>query len=363
MAKTLESILGYAAMTGVINSPAGGVVSDILDPSWVGLTENIDGQIASWTNVAGQQQAASSVDFGNPARKTKYTSIGESTAKMIHSFEEMTHPMTILSQLRQIGNPAVQDRAQSVIDAQIMNFKQRFMNLRWGAIYSTLRFGKIYQDGSGNLLGPEGGVAPTTGLARTIDIKIPAAQLNVASSASWATASTDILGDIDTKVLIPARKLGVRLTKAYFGSAIRGYLLSNTGVGKALENDTAELSRIRNREKFRLAGLDWSPAYDAWINSDGTITDWIPSDYVIFTGVPDRSWYALQQGQFLIPTGGGVIGNPSAAEVEAGFSPAYGMGSYAIEEVNPPGVRHFMFDSFLPAIKHTGYVWSINGVA
>jgi hypothetical protein len=187
--------------------------------------------------------------------------------------------------------------------------------------------------------------------------------LNVASSASWATASTNILDDIETKVLIPARKLGVKLTRAYYGTAVRNYLLSNTGVGKALENDTQELGRIRNRERFRLMGLDWTPLSDAWVNIDGTITDWFPSDYVVFTAEPDRSWYSMQEGTFLQPVGGEIIGAASAAELTAGFVPVTGMGSYAAKAVNPPGVQHYMFDSFFPAIKHTGYVWSINTVA
>lgn len=363
MAKTLEQILGFTAMTGVINSPAGGVASDILDPAWLTLTEPVEGQVAQWTNVAGQQQAASAVNFGSPSRKAKYTSVGTSTAKMIHAFEHMTHPLTLLSQLQQFDSPAIQARGEQIIDAQLMEFRRRFMNLRVGSIFSTLRFGKIYFDGNGGLLGPEGGAAPTTGLVQTASLQIPTAQLNIASSASWATASTNILDDIETKVLIPARKLGVKLTRAYYGTAVRNYLLSNTGVGKALENDTQELGRIRNRERFRLMGLDWTPLSDAWVNVDGTITDWFPSDYVVFTAEPDRSWYAMQEGTYLQPVGPEIIGAASAAELAAGFLPVTGMGSYAAKTIDPPGVQHYMFDSYFPAIKHTGYVWSINTVA
>ena len=167
MAKTLESILGYVQMTGLINNPLGGVPDTGLDPAFLTTTEPVDGDTAQWTNVYGERSAATIVGRESPARQVAKKSVGTSTAKMITSYESISHKMNLLSALRNLNDPNAQTRAEQIVDAQTVEFRRRFENLRKAAIYSALSLGHIYFDADGGLL------SSSSGALVDVDLKIP----------------------------------------------------------------------------------------------------------------------------------------------------------------------------------------------
>lgn len=357
MSKTLDQILGYTQMTGVISNPAGGIPDTGLDPAWLNTTEPIDGDTAQWTNVYGERAAATIVSRESPARQVNKKGLGITTAKCITSFESVAHKMNLIAALRNLNDPAAQQRAEQIVDAQTVEFRRRFENLRKSAVYSMLRYGAVYFDGDGNLL------SSSSGAVVSVDFKIPAGQQGTCGglvSADWDVAGTSI-----TQQLINIRKaaaqLGVKLTTAYYGSAIRDYFLGNTAIKAMMTSDSALSSALRQGTIPSFCELEWKPIYDASTEIAGTMTDWFPEDYVILTATPTREWYAIQEGSFEMPMDNTI--GADANDMLSGFKTVYGMGSYAERSTNPPGIVHYAFDTFLPALKNPAYVWILNTVA
>lgn len=357
MAKTLDQILGYRNLTGIISAPVGGLPM-VWDPRFMGQSVRVpvEGDTAEWIVVDGSRQNARVTPYGAPSKSTDSRNLGKRTAKCLHSFENMSHRMSVLTALKQVDSPDVQRRGEAEIDRQTVEFKRRFENLRVSALNSIFRHGLIYTDRSGNVL-------PTSsGATLTVDFQIPANnknQLNGIISASWATAGTSILQHLINLSKAAVQAGNPPLVQAYHGSAIPRYFANNTEIKELLKTDrnlAAALGQGQIPTGFGIPEMVWKPLWNAYfVDADGTVREWFPEDFIVFCPAPDRSWYELQEGSFEVPTSIDIQTNALAAARSTEH--VYGMFSYAKLGHDPVAIQQYAGDTFLPVIKNPSAVY------
>jgi len=348
MAKTLQQLLGYTTLTGIISSPLGGVPVSF-DPKFYTQTVDIRGQYAQTYVVNAARQNATAVNYGSQSRKVAPAAVSQTLSRMVHYYEHVDHAADLLVALQAMdADGSVQNRGAQILANTAAEFRRRFTNVRTSAIASALRHGALFFNGNGVML-------PTSsGAVQTVDLGVPAANKNQCASgisASWATASTDIIGDIVRLQLRAIQTTGLPLTNAYYGSGVINRLLNNTAVRELMKSDTmltSSLRQMRIPEGFGLAGLKWTPLWHSHFrDASNAVQEWFPSDHVVFTPDVGPDWYQLQQGSYLVPTNiGGVSDNIEGAA--AGLKEVFGMFSYAKQCDDPTGVRQWSGDTFLP---------------
>lgn len=349
MAKTLQQILGYENLTGIIQDPKGGIPATTLPPGFTNLRRPVEGNTAKWFAIEGNRKTARLVHYGSPSQARDMKGVTERTATMIHSFEHVIHDVPTLMMLQNFENPQVQQMGQQIVDQQTGQFRQGFNNLELAAIMKVLGAGTIYFDAGGNLL-------PTSsGALYTVDFQIPAGnkdQIGGIIGASWATASTPIIGDIAAIKKLALKNTGYPIQHAFYGASIIDDLLANTQV-LALIGGSGELAgKIASGEiPNGFAGIpEWHPNNGAFfMDNDGTVQDIIGADTVVFTPEPDRTWWEIMEGSFPVPTNLTIAADASGALPN--FSKAYGPFSYAEVKTDPPGIKHLAGHTFLPVLK------------
>jgi hypothetical protein len=346
---TLQNILGAKRLNGIIQAVMGGVPDILPAGFWASPsnTETTDGNQGHYLRVEGTRQAASLVHYGSPSKRRAMKGVAEVPVTLLHTFENMNVKPSTLNNLLAEGNETLQKLGAASIAREVGNFGQLFKNLRISALYSALVNGAIYFDGEGNLL-------PTSSGAKvTVDFQIPAThknQLNSIIGASWGTAGTDIIGDLEAVKKAARVDWGGELKYAFYGENVPGYLAANTVI-KSLYGASPAASEQALRGKIAdVGGLIWLPIYGAFFNdADGSNQSWGIGDTVVFTPEPDPTWLAWLEGTYPIPTELSLNADASAALNS--LTPAQGSFSYATVSVDPPGITQYSGDTFLPIIK------------
>ena len=363
MTVTLEQILGFENMLKVMATPFGGV-PNVWGPEFLTIKEpGIVGDTATWLEAPNSRQTAPTTNYGSASRRLNQQSTVTRQAKCIHSYTNMVHQMPVLTALRNYEQPTVQARGRQYIDFQTVEAQRKYTNLRISAITSAFRYGAIYFDGAGNML-------PTSsGATLTVNFNVPANnqnQLNSAISAAWSTAGTDILNDLLTIQLRAVQGSGLPLTRAYYGSSIPHYLAENTAIANLLDSDAMLASQIgmgKIPANFGFEGLRWIPLHTAFFeDAAGDNQTWFPSDFVVFMPEPSAAWYGMIEGSFEVPDGALSI-RGTAADCTSDMRSITGMGTYAKLEDDPPGIKQFFVDTFLPALKVPSAIYIADTVA
>lgn len=352
---TLAQLLGAATLTGVIQGIRGGVPLTGLDPALFTTTARVDGDTAIFHKTESTRQTSRRAGYGSQPRARALVGISQTPTKLIHSFERADHSLTTYMNLTSFDSPARQEMGRQEVARQTEEFRRLFDNLRVSAVASSLALGAIYFDGDGNLL-------PTSsGAVVTVDQGIPAAnktQLNMLGggsiiSASWATAGTDILGQIANIRSAYIKLTGYELDTFLYGANIRNYLLNNTGCAALLQSHGRLAEALAMQEiPDGFAGVaHWKPA-DAlhFTDQSGTIQSWVGGDVIIGAPKITREVYELQQGTYPVPQSvGKVYASPEAALADV--ATMEGMFQFAMAQTAPPTLQHFAGDTFLPVFK------------
>jgi len=355
MAKTIEQILGYKNLTGIMQSPTLGV-PNVWPEEFMSLTRDIEGDSADMIVVSASRQTAPSVNYGSASKRVAQETISGRSGKCIHSFFNITHKASTLVALRNMDDMNMQRKGQQVVDFQTQEARRKSDNLRISSVNSVMRYGAIYFDGNGNLL------PSSSGAVLTVDMQVPANnknQLNSAIQASWATAGTDILLSMSNVKKAAVQNTGRPIKYAYYGSAIPGYLANNTAIKELMKSDAALTSSLRQNRiptGFGIEGIEWRPLdVSYFVDADGTNREWFPSDYVVFMPEVDRSWYEMQQGSFLIPTD--LNPAPDVNTALANLEAQYGMFSYAALLRDPVALIQYFGDTFLPVLRDPSSIY------
>ena len=357
MAKTLYDILGHETMLGTVDTVRGKLGTGGLPAGFFNSNGSVLGRSGTYLRKAADRKVARTNRYGAPATVRELKGIAEIAVTLLHTYEKQQHDPLVLQNLLNYSNPQAQDRGAAEIDRHSGEFMARFGNLRLAAVHSILNLGKIYFDSEGNLL-PSSSGADTS---KTVDFAVPTAHTdNTLISASWATASTDILGDINAHKDAAVRETGIPLRYAFVGSNIYKYIANNTIAKELLKTDSGLASAIRQRGSFDLAGITFIPANEAFFeDNDGTNQSWWGADQIVWTPEPDSTWWDMLEGTYLIPTDIGYVG-PDAAAATGSLVEVTGMFNYATVTYDPVGVAHYAGDTFLPVLKVPSAIWIEN---
>jgi len=192
-AKSLQQIIGQVPLTEALKTVASGVPNPFPNEFFtVDANNRVLGDRASYIRISGERRTSKLAKYGSPSRRRTLRDLGDANVRMFHTFEEFQIDPMVLQQLRSFEKYQ-QDKGMDWLRYQVDEAAVRGQNTRIIATASTLGLGSIYWDSNGNLL-------PTSsGAAETYSFGIPATHKNQCNgniAASWALATSDILGDI-----------------------------------------------------------------------------------------------------------------------------------------------------------------------
>jgi hypothetical protein len=315
------------------------------------ITQNVIGDAGRYTVVKGTRRVARLAMYGSPSVKRALAGIEIKDVRLMHTFEHIDLDPLILDRLR--GYTSYEnDMGKEELDRQVAQFRAHFDNLRVATVTQMLAAGLIYFDGEGNLL------PSSSGAVTTIDFQIPANnknQLNGIIAASWATATTNIPAQINALKTRSLQDTGYPLEIAFYGKNILTYLTQNDYVVDYLSRNPtfAEKFISQNEIPQGLFGLRWIPVYHSFYeDANGTNREIFGADTVTFTPAIDATVYEMLQGSYRVPTTFAVASDARAAVNN--FKLVNGMFSYAAPQIDPPSVRLYAGDTFLP-------VWKVPG--
>jgi len=346
MTVNYNTLIGTPKLMASINSPAIGLPK-AFNPAFYTLRTDSDDQTFKWEQTPITQTTAAAVSFGSPAIPAPKTNLNERDGRCIHLFESITHNGQTLLDL-QSDNQETRTRASDDFVRQAANFGMRFDNTEIASLASALSQGIIY-------LGSNGQIQLTSsGAARTIDLGVPAANKNQCGgkiTASWATAGTDVLGNIYA-ILKAMAQAGRPCEKIMYGSDVPGYLRGNTAISGMMSKssflaDQLAQGRLPNGFGDPSNQVVWEPIWNSFfVDSGGTTREFFGGDAVLFLPKVDRTWYTMVDGAAVIPSKVGIASNP--AEAASSLQKVRGKFSYARINDNPVSVDQFCGHSFLP---------------
>lgn len=358
-AADIRSVLSYRNLTGLIQNPKGGIPTT-LPPAFMNTTRRVEGDSATYTRIRGTRKTARMVMYGNPSMRREMQGIEEVPVKLMHEHEHIMHPAHVLVALRNYNDPQMQDRGKEYIAHATADFRQLFLNSRIAAIHSVLGQGAIYYDEEGNLL-PD-----SSGAQVTIDYGVPDGNQGTCDwdgngaiiGASWATAGTDIIGDIQEFKMASVRLTGYPLEYAFYGANVLGYLMGNTAIQNIYAGDPSLAAAFGRREiPDGFLGLKWRPVHESFfVDQDGNYQSFFRDDYVTFTPAPDRSWWEVLEGSYLVPNDLGSV-SALGTDVVNRLSRVHGMFSCAKVMDDPASIKQNFGDTFLPTLKVPGAIF------
>lgn len=349
MAFSAVDLLSYVPLMKPIETVKTGI-PNVLPPEFFSTTEDIPGHVAEVVQIPGTRKVARVAPYGTPPRLVDKVDLSIKPLVLLHTIEEMNFRDELFRWLRQWDQyQPMQQRAVDEIARQGAQFVARMDNLDVAVVTSMLANGIAWFDGNGNLL-------PTSSGAKlTVDQGIPANnknQLNGIISASWATAATDIVSQVNAIKTAAAQTTGYKLKYAIYGKNIPGYLAKNDVIKPLWQyNQAFNQSYLTTGNAPReMLDLIWIPAYTSFYEDDtGTVRELFPADQVTFTPEINSMTYAYMRGSYPVPKGFTFGG--SAENILSSFTDVYGRFRYAYAKVNPSGIVDTMGNTFMPYLK------------
>lgn len=288
----------------------------------------IQGDTAEWDVLKPARKVGEFVADGAPSKAVALEAVGHRIAKCLKRFDSKRLSGDFLNNIRDLGARQKNARAALTREQQALDKRNAFAK-EWAlsrALTGTLT---INQED----------------VKLSVDYELDGAHKPTAS-VSWATSTTDIPADLMAWKRLIEKDSGFTAGYAFANDKVLAYLLNN-------EATTGLLGESRLREQVaqsgvitNFMGLDWFFYNAGYLDGSGTFVPFIADDKVILTP-KETDWCALQVGSTLIPSGNGA-GN-DLVEVSGRYS-------YAVVETDPPGVRLFVGDSWLPVIAIPGAV-------
>jgi len=362
--KPIESLLHVDNFLRTIEKVKAGIPDDILPKRMFKATDKCVGNTGFYYKVVGTRQTAQQVAYGAPSKSMVGKGVSKQPITLLHSFENFGHDPNLLALLKSTTG-STQRRGIEIIGRKIAEFTQRFINLRRAAWYSALILGHIYFDGDGNLL------PSSVGAVLDIDFSIPAGNQNKLNwdgngaiiGASWATAGTDIVGDLRELKLASIALTGYRLKYAFYGSNVPGYFAANTALKEYLSRSTsANAALLKSEVPDGLMGLTWVDAQHAFYEDQNSVNRFFMpgGDAVIFTPDPnDIGWWGLVEGSYNIPSDLGKLYTDALQGLMA-LREVFGMFGYAKVSHDPVGIAQYGGDTFLPVIAVPSSIFIAN---
>lgn len=338
MSKSLEEVLGYVSLTGVVQKIKTGI-PDFLPPQFFSMApKKVVGTSGRYVQVKGTRRVARLTHYGAGARKRELKAIEQKDVKLLHAFEYIQMDPLVLQWLRAYEEYVVNMGIEEV-DRQSKEFKAYFDNLDLSMVYSMLANGAIYFNDDGNLL------PSSSGAEITIEFNIPAAnknQLNGIISASWANANTDIplqLRNLKSQAL---KDSGYELKYCFYGKNVPTYLTQNNYVLDYLARNPTLAAPFLERNEIPngLFGFQWWPVYSSFFeDASGTNQEFFGADAVVFAPEINSDVFDRMEGSYQVPSTFNVTANIMAALNT--MKTVHGDFGYGKPSDNPLGIQLF----------------------
>lgn len=348
---TTEEILSGKNLTGLIQNTVSGVPNR-LPPAFLTPNRTIKGHTGTYRRVDGRRETARIVQYGSPAERRAQKGVKEVPFTAIHAFESINFSPTLLINLLSAEGDADQKLGRDEVNRQIKEFKVLFSNLRISAVAAGLLTFHVYADGDGNLQ------TGSSGAVVDVDYGVSATHNETGGTgaivtASWATAGTDMIGDIRAIKEKILQASGYSIMHCFYGSDIPKYVAANTAASKYLAANP-DLSRQYYQTGEVPPGfmdLQWHAMGDQFfVDQDGTAQKILADDCVVFTPEPSPDWYELIQGTYPVPMNFGSVATDAQTLIQ-GMTETAGQFAYAGGTLNPPSVEMYAGDTFLPVVK------------
>lgn len=322
-----------------------------LPPAFFSLTENVMGDRTTFVTTRGQRQTAKRVEYGGASRPRTLRPLGEQTMTLLTFAEHVKIRQELWLRLRQHNDLMAQKLAQEEIARAGRDARQVFDNGRVAAVTMMLSKGKIWYDSAGNLL-------PTSSSAFvTVDYGVGANnlnQLNGIIAEPWSDPTADVIQHIENLKVQMRQNTGRELKNAFYGKNIANYLVKNVTLKNYWAFNT-EMHKAFHANPGAVpkgfAGLDWHPMGDAFFEDQNETVQAIwDGDQVTFCPEVTRNAYTFFEGLMTVPKRFGISADLQGAVAD--FDEVYGIGGYAVPEIDPPGAKQVYFDCFLPAWKN-----------
>ena len=308
--------LDYKVLTGTL--------SNFKHPELLGLrlfpSTTIDGHIASWDVYSPSRVTGNFRVPGAPATKVDMVKVASRTATLAPVLLEKALDDMALSWLRS-GDQAAGDSARAKITREqsdldrVVSYTKEYA--AWKALSGTFAVNQA-------------------DVKFSVDYGLRATHKPTAS-ASWATGSTDVIADIKAwKALIQA-DCGYTPTEAYCNESVMDYLMGNDDVSNFLGEGALREQVGQSGYITRFMGLNWHVYNAGYIDASGNFQKFIGDDK-LFIVAADSPFGAVLSGSQEIPAG-----FSSTRRVSGKFA-------YSAVETNPPGVKIYVGENFLPVI-------------
>ncbi len=352
MPTSLIDFMGYVPLTKMVETVPSGIPNPLGDrlPKLFTLTENILGNKFSRVTFSGTRKLARNNPYMGQARDVQKQPFGEQDLAMLTPKEYMTFGSEFLDIYRHPERWEPQKlRAMEIIKKQSMQLKILFDSFRVAAVHSLFgQRGNIYLDTEGYLMNT------SVGADLVVNGRVPDANVgNVGGffSASWASASTDIVSSVRNFKTFALQQSNRRITKAIYGKNIVGYVTANTTMQAYLARNSAKNDQFVTSGEIPdgVLDLEWIPVQDAYFNDNSDTTREIfPADQVTFTPEIDANVYTMYIGSTAIPKNFGLVTQDAAAALPSALADVQGMASYSMISVEPFQIKQMMVDCFLP---------------
>lgn len=367
-ALTIREVLGSVFLTDLVENIKTGLPNFVPDEFYT-TKEQVFGDAFRHIAVSGTRQVARQSLYGAPPRRYNLSGVSARDMKCIHIQEEISLGVTDFMNLHNYTSLQNQEMGKQEIRRQGEQFRTRFDNHLIGATTSVLNTGKIFYDGDGNML------PSSSGSVLTVDAGIPAANLNQCSgslSASWATASTDIPGDILRLKDLALQTTGYGIEGGYalYGINIPKYFALNTemqqflyrSVGQTgLDYNNTYLTRGEIPDGFM--GMKWRRMSGSFFNdqNDTKQTFW-SGDQITFTPPVSKAWWAMLEGSHPVPKAYAPISTSLETAME-NYEFKHGLSSYAYPQPPPGLAANIVYmNTFLPWLKINNVCWICSTV-
>lgn len=346
MGTDLLSILSYVSLTKALVERKSGIPNPWPAEFFKRRGEPVVGNTARSTVFYGTRRLARSTRFGAPSRRRTQSKAGYQDAILLHTREEDVFDPVVLMQLRS-PDKYTRGRGEEEVARQVADAKTELQNLRVGALTSFMTFGNAYFDGDGILLGS------SSGAVDTVSWQLPANNIGTLNGriTGWATATTDIPGQIIALKAAAKQETGHELKNVYYGINVPGSLTKNNFLKEFLyRNEPKNADYLDSGEvPPNMLGLNWIPVYGVkYEKNDGTEVTFSNDNIATFT--PDTDdWYDMLEGTYPVPKKVGIITDPEA--MLDNLEEVAGMFSFG-QLTADPSIKFNFGDTFLPFAKN-----------
>lgn len=356
---TLEELFAGRNLTAMVQGIKPGLPLAI-PPEFMSPTDRVPGHTFEWLEVDGNRDMATIVSQDSPAKRVGLRGYRRKSATMLRSFEAQTFTLNKLRNLlTQDGRGVRDEMGRAFVTEQTTEFKRRLSNLVQNTAQVMFFTWELHFNEKGELL------TSSSGATTSITVSVPAGQKNQLDilgggaiiGASWATATTDIPGQLESIRQQMLELGGWMITEAYYGKNIAKYIAAND-YAKTLIQQTPSLATqvFANANRVPTGFMEFNWRYAGhlyYVDAGGTVRRPVGDDEIIFTPAPsDRSWWKLAVGSEMVPSGVIPVGADASAML-SNVQEVFGEFSYATLSTNPLSIEQFVGHNFLPLVTAT----------